>query len=53
MNTIARKAAQQLVTEGFRRRRHHPRFTSPIDAARRIFFGRGRRCRRDAEDHGC
>jgi 1-deoxy-D-xylulose-5-phosphate synthase len=39
MNTIARKAATQLVTEGFDVAVINPRFTKPIDAGTHEFFG--------------
>ncbi len=48
MNTIARKAAQQLATEGYDVAVINPRFTKPIDAGTHgIFRARGG-CRRDA-----
>ncbi len=51
MNTIARKAAQQLSTEGFDVAVINPRFTKPIDAGTTEFFGRAADVVVTLEDH--
>jgi 1-deoxy-D-xylulose-5-phosphate synthase len=51
MNTIARKAAQQLATEGFDVAVINPRFTKPIDAGTTEFFGRAADVVVTLEDH--
>ena len=51
MNTIARKAAQQLSTEGFDVAVINPRFTKPIDAGTTEFFGRAADLVVTLEDH--
>ena len=51
MNTIARKAAQQLVTEGYDVAVINPRFTKPIDAGTHEFFGRAADVCVTLEDH--
>jgi 1-deoxy-D-xylulose-5-phosphate synthase len=51
MNTIARKAAQQLATEGFDVAVINPRFTKPVDAGTTEFFGRAADVVVTLEDH--
>jgi 1-deoxy-D-xylulose-5-phosphate synthase len=51
MNTIARKAAQQLATEGFDVAVINPRFTKPIDAGTHEFFARAADVVVTLEDH--
>src|SRR5271154_2645419 len=51
MNTIARKAAQQLATEGYDVAVINPRFTKPIDAGTTEFFGRAADVVVTLEDH--
>jgi 1-deoxy-D-xylulose-5-phosphate synthase len=51
MNTIARKAAQQLSNEGFDVAVINPRFTKPIDAGTTEFFGRAADVVVTLEDH--
>jgi 1-deoxy-D-xylulose-5-phosphate synthase len=51
MNTIARKAAQQLATEGYDVAVINPRFTKPIDAGTHEFFGRAADVVVTLEDH--
>ncbi|HEY3931944.1 MAG TPA: 1-deoxy-D-xylulose-5-phosphate synthase [Verrucomicrobiae bacterium] len=51
MNTIARKAAEQLANEGFDCAVINPRFTKPIDAGTTEFFGRAADVVVTLEDH--
>ncbi|HVU08386.1 MAG TPA: 1-deoxy-D-xylulose-5-phosphate synthase [Verrucomicrobiae bacterium] len=51
MNTIARKAAQQLANEGFDCAVINPRFTKPIDAGTHEFFGNAADLIVTIEDH--
>jgi len=51
MNTIARKAAQQLATEGYDVAVINPRFTKPLDAGTHEFFGRAADVVVTLEDH--
>jgi 1-deoxy-D-xylulose-5-phosphate synthase len=51
MNTIARKAAEQLMAEGFDCVVINPRFTKPIDAGTHEFFGRAADLIVTIEDH--
>jgi 1-deoxy-D-xylulose-5-phosphate synthase len=51
MNTIARKAAQQLASEGYDVAVINPRFTKPIDAGTHEFFGRAADVVVTLEDH--
>ena len=51
MNSVARKAAAQLVTEGYDCAVINPRFTKPLDAGTHEFFGRGADVIVTLEDH--
>src|SRR5260221_2403310 len=51
MNTIARKAAQQLETEGYDVAVINPRFTKPVDAGTTEFFGNAADLVVTLEDH--
>jgi 1-deoxy-D-xylulose-5-phosphate synthase len=51
MNTIARKAAAQLTTEGFDCAVVNPRFTKPLDAGAHEFFGHAAEVVVTLEDH--
>ena len=51
MNTIARKAAQQLIHEGYDVAVINPRFTKPIDAGTHEFFGKAADLIVTLEDH--
>jgi 1-deoxy-D-xylulose-5-phosphate synthase len=51
MNTIARKTAQELSTEGFDVAVINPRFTKPVDAGTTEFFGRAADVVVTLEDH--
>jgi 1-deoxy-D-xylulose-5-phosphate synthase len=51
MNTIARKAAAQLVAEGYDVAVINPRFTKPIDAGTHEFFGKAADLIVTLEDH--
>jgi len=51
MNTIARKAAAQLATEGFDCAVINPRFTKPLDAGTHEFFGNAADLVVTLEDH--
>jgi len=51
MNTIARKAAQQLSTEGYDVAVINPRFTKPLDAAAHECFGKAADLVVTLEDH--
>ncbi|HUZ07423.1 MAG TPA: 1-deoxy-D-xylulose-5-phosphate synthase [Candidatus Paceibacterota bacterium] len=51
MNTIARKAAEQLAAEGFDAAVINPRFTKPIDAGTTEFFGNAADLVVTLEDH--
>jgi 1-deoxy-D-xylulose-5-phosphate synthase len=51
MNSMARKAAAQLVSEGFDVAVVNPRFTKPLDAGTHEFFGRAAELVVTLEDH--
>src|SRR5262249_5269342 len=51
MNSIARKAAAQLITAGFDAAVINPRFTKPLDAGTHEFFGRAADVVVTLEDH--
>ncbi len=51
MNTIARKAAAQLATEGYDVAVINPRFTKPLDAGTHEFFGKAADLVVTLEDH--
>ncbi|MGA3266637.1 MAG: 1-deoxy-D-xylulose-5-phosphate synthase [Verrucomicrobiota bacterium] len=51
MNTIARKAADQLATEGFDCAVINPRFTKPLDVGTHEFFGKAADVVVTLEDH--
>jgi len=51
MNAIARKAAEQLVANGFDVAVINPRFTKPLDAGTHEFFGRAADVIVTLEDH--
>jgi 1-deoxy-D-xylulose-5-phosphate synthase len=51
LNSMARKAAAQLVSEGFDVAVVNPRFTKPIDAGTHEFFGRAAELVVTLEDH--
>jgi 1-deoxy-D-xylulose-5-phosphate synthase len=51
MNSLARKAAQQLAAEGFDVAVINPRFTKPLDADSHDFFGRAAEAIVTFEDH--
>jgi len=51
MNSLARKAAAQLVAEGFDVAVINPRFTKPLDAGTHEFFGRAAEVVVTLEDH--
>jgi 1-deoxy-D-xylulose-5-phosphate synthase len=51
LNTLARKAAEQLANDGFDVAVINPRFTKPIDAGTHEFFGRAADVIVTIEDH--
>jgi len=51
MNTLARKAAEQLAAEGFDCAVINPRFTKPLDAGTHEFFGKAADVVVTMEDH--
>jgi 1-deoxy-D-xylulose-5-phosphate synthase len=51
MNTLARKAAEQLAAEGFDCAVINPRFTKPLDSGTHEFFGRAAEVVVTMEDH--
>ena len=51
MHSVARKAAAQLIADGFDCAVINPRFTKPIDAGTTEFFGRGAELVVTLEDH--
>jgi 1-deoxy-D-xylulose-5-phosphate synthase len=51
MNTLARKAAEQLAAEGFDCAVINPRFTKPLDAGTHEFFGKAADVIVTMEDH--
>jgi 1-deoxy-D-xylulose-5-phosphate synthase len=51
LNTLARKAAEQLAAEGFDCAVVNPRFTKPLDAGTHEFFGRAADVVVTLEDH--
>jgi 1-deoxy-D-xylulose-5-phosphate synthase len=51
LNTLARKAAEQLATEGFDCAVINPRFTKPLDAGTHEFFGKAADLVVTLEDH--
>src|SRR6516165_1073572 len=51
LNTLARKAAEQLVAEGFDCAVVNPRFTKPLDAGTHEFFGKAADVVVTLEDH--
>jgi 1-deoxy-D-xylulose-5-phosphate synthase len=51
MNTVARKAAEQLAAEGFDCAVINPRFTKPLDAGTHEFFGKAADVVVTLEDH--
>ena len=51
LNTLARKAAEQLTAEGFDCAVINPRFTKPIDAGTHEFFGKAADVIVTMEDH--
>ena len=51
MNTLARKAAEQLAAEGFDCAVVNPRFTKPLDAGTHEFFGKAADVVVTMEDH--
>lgn len=51
MNTLARKAAEQLANDGYDVAVINPRFTKPIDAGTHEFFGRAAEVVLTVEDH--
>ena len=51
MNSVARKAAAQLATEGYDVAVINPRFTKPLDAGTHEFFGRAADVIVTLEDH--
>ena len=51
LNTVARKAAEQLAAEGFDCAVINPRFTKPLDAGTHEFFGKAAEVVVTLEDH--